>query len=61
MLYVLLCGNKDKNVHRFEPRGRKENEREKGGEGKDRESYIYLYVNSVVYKQFLSHDKLKSM
>ena len=56
-----MYSNKDENVHRFEPRGRKENEREKGGEGKDRESYIYLYVNSVVYKQFLSHDKLKSM
>ena len=35
-----------------------ENERKKGGEGKDRESYIYLYVNSLVYKQFLSHYKL---
>ena len=37
MLYCSLNINKDKNVHRFEPRGRKDNEREKGGEGKERE------------------------
>ena len=54
MLYCSLNINKDKNVHRFEPRGRKDNEREKGGEGKERErevnkQKVYYFENHATF------------